>query len=63
MAGGTGVRAQAVSGTGALLDDFVIKESANAIHVLNAPSPGATSSIAIGRAIVEMATKSFSLEK
>ncbi|MBI3062956.1 MAG: L-2-hydroxyglutarate oxidase [Deltaproteobacteria bacterium] len=61
VAGGTGVRAQAVSGTGALLDDFVIKESANAIHVLNAPSPGATSSIAIGRAIVEMATKSFSL--
>ncbi|MBI2209386.1 MAG: L-2-hydroxyglutarate oxidase [Deltaproteobacteria bacterium] len=59
--GGAGVRAQAVSGTGALLDDFVIKESANAIHVLNAPSPGATSSIAIGRAIVEMATKSFSL--
>ncbi len=61
VAGGAGVRAQAVSASGALLDDFVIRESQNAIHVLNAPSPGATSSIAIGRAIVEMATKRFSL--
>ena len=37
--GGAGVRAQAVSASGALVDDFVIKESRNAIHVLNAPYP------------------------
>lgn len=60
--GGAGVRAQAVSSTGALLDDFVIKQAANAIHVLNAPSPGATSSLAIGDKIVEMAAKAFSLQ-
>jgi L-2-hydroxyglutarate oxidase LhgO len=60
--GGAGVRAQAVTAAGVLLDDFCITQSARAIHVLNAPSPGATSSIAIGRAIVEMATKNFSLK-
>ena len=49
--GGAGVRAQAVSASGALVDDFVIKQSRNAIHVLNAPSPGATASLAIGRQI------------
>ena len=55
--GGAGVRAQAVSASGALVDDFVIKESRNAIHVLNAPSPGATASLAIGQAITDMAAK------
>ena len=60
--GGAGVRAQAVSASGALVDDFVIKESRNAIHVLNAPSPGATASLAIGRAITELATKNFALK-
>ena len=39
---GAGVRAQAVSANGALVDDFVIKQGRNAIHILNAPSPGAT---------------------
>lgn len=61
--GGAGVRAQAVSATGALLDDFVIEQTGNAIHVLNAPSPGATASLAIGQKIVEMASKTFSLDK
>ena len=61
VAGGAGVRAQAVSPTGALLDDFVIGQTGNAIHVLNAPSPGATASLAIGKKIVEMAGKAFSL--
>ena len=42
--GGSGVRAQAVDRKGNLLDDFRIERSENAIHVLNAPSPGATSS-------------------
>jgi len=59
--GGAGVRAQAVSATGALIDDFVIEQTGNAIHMLNAPSPGATASLAIGKKIVEMAAKTFSL--
>jgi len=60
--GGAGVRAQAVSASGALVDDFVIKQSRNAIHVLNAPSPGATASLAIGQQICEMAEKNFDLK-
>lgn len=60
--GGAGVRAQAVSAAGALSDDFVIQQTGNAIHVLNAPSPGATASLAIGRRIVEIASQVFSLE-
>jgi L-2-hydroxyglutarate oxidase len=59
--GGAGVRAQAVSARGALVDDFVIKDSRNVIHVLNAPSPGATASLAIGESIAGMAAKSFGL--
>ena len=61
--GGSGVRAQAVDGKGRLLDDFFIQETEGAIHVLNAPSPGATSSLSIGAYIVEMAAKSFDLQK
>ena len=60
--GGAGVRAQAVSASGALIDDFVIKQSRNAIHILNAPSPGATASLAIGQQICEMAEKNFALK-
>jgi (S)-2-hydroxyglutarate dehydrogenase len=62
VAGGAGVRAQAVSASGALVDDFVIKQSARAIHILNAPSPGATASLAIGQSIAEMAAKNFALK-
>lgn len=51
MAGGSGVRAQACSRDGHLLDDFLLHETATAIHVLNAPSPAATSSLAIGEQI------------
>ena len=58
---GAGVRAQAVDRRGRLLQDFAIAETENAIHVLNAPSPGATSSLAIGRYIVDLARKSFGL--
>ena len=61
VAGGAGVRAQAVSANGALVDDFVIKQGRNALHILNAPSPGATASLAIGRQICEMAEKNFDL--
>jgi L-2-hydroxyglutarate oxidase len=61
--GGAGVRAQAVSASGALVDDFIIKQNQRAIHILNAPSPGATASLAIGRQILEMAEKNFSLQR
>lgn len=61
VAGGSGVRAQAVSASGGLVDDFVIKQARNAIHVLNAPSPGATASLAIGQQIADMAHKNFEL--
>lgn len=46
--GPMGIRAQAVNGQGHLLDDFVIRRDGRALHVLNAPSPAATSSLAIG---------------
>jgi L-2-hydroxyglutarate oxidase LhgO len=61
--GGSGVRAQAVAADGALLDDFVIRQTGNAIHVLNAPSPGATASLAIGERIVATAAQAFGLDK
>jgi L-2-hydroxyglutarate oxidase len=48
---GSGVRAQAIDATGNLLDDFAFAETAHAVHVLNAPSPAATASFAIGRSI------------
>ena len=52
--GGAGVRAQACDRKGGLLDDFKIIEEKNIIHVVNAPSPAATSSLAIGRTIANM---------
>jgi len=60
--GGAGVRAQAIEESGKLVDDFRIVETANAIHVLNAPSPGATASLSISEGILEMAEKSFELK-
>jgi (S)-2-hydroxyglutarate dehydrogenase len=59
--GGSGVRAQAVRPDGSLLDDFSIVTSPDAIHVLNAPSPGATASLAIGRHIAGLAGQTFDL--
>jgi len=53
--GGAGVRAQACDRNGGLIDDFYIKETPREIHVLNAPSPAATSSLAIGKTIAELA--------
>lgn len=61
--GGSGVRAQAIAASGALVDDFVISLTGNALHVLNAPSPGATASLAIGRLIVEKAAQAFTLPR
>lgn len=48
---GAGVRAQACSRDGGLLDDFEIRQFGRVIHVCNAPSPAATASLAIGQAI------------
>lgn len=56
-----GVRAQAVGPAGELIDDFVIEEAPRAIHVLNAPSPAATASLAIGDHIAGIADRRFSL--
>jgi L-2-hydroxyglutarate oxidase len=51
-----GVRAQALMNDGSLVDDFLIIRTKNSIHVCNAPSPAATSSLEIGKAIVEQNT-------
>jgi len=59
--GGAGVRAQALGRDGKLLDDFVIRESERALHVLNAPSPAATASLAIGRHLSDLAEERFAL--
>lgn len=53
--GRTGVRAQALSPTGRLLDDFLIVERPRAFHVCNAPSPAATASLAIAEEILRLA--------
>ncbi|WP_460073445.1 L-2-hydroxyglutarate oxidase [Streptomyces sp. YKOK-I1] len=50
-----GVRAQAVLRDGGLVDDFLIREGARAVHVLNAPSPAATASLPIGREVARRA--------
>ena len=52
-AGGAGVRAQAIAPEGTLVQDFRFVARPNALHVLNAPSPAATASLAIGQHIVE----------
>lgn len=54
---GAGVRAQAVAPDGKLVDDFFIRQADRMVHVLNAPSPAATASIAIGRSIAETVLK------
>jgi L-2-hydroxyglutarate oxidase LhgO len=53
-AGGSGVRAQAIAPEGDLVQDFRFIERPNALHVLNAPSPAATASLAIGAEIASM---------
>lgn len=54
---GAGVRAQACDKDGGLIDDFYIQETSSFIHVLNAPSPAATSSLSIGLEVAERALK------
>ncbi|WEV26203.1 L-2-hydroxyglutarate oxidase [Streptomyces sp. 71268] len=52
-----GVRAQALLPDGTLVDDFLFKESPRMVHVLNAPSPAATASLAIGREVARRALR------
>ena len=53
--GPSGIRAQCLSRSGALVDDFLIEEGDGVIHVLNAPSPAATASLVIGKHIASRA--------
>jgi (S)-2-hydroxyglutarate dehydrogenase len=59
--GGSGVRAQALKPDGSLVDDFLFVPSANVLHVLNVPSPAATASLSIGKAIVDTAAANLGL--
>jgi len=56
-----GVRAQAVSPDGKLVDDFLFVKTARTINVCNAPSPAATSALPIGRHIIAEAGQHFDL--
>ena len=51
----SGTRAQALARDGSLVDDFVLSETERALHVRNAPSPAATSSLALARLIADRA--------
>jgi (S)-2-hydroxyglutarate dehydrogenase len=55
--GGSGVRAQAMAEDGSLVEDFYFVEGPGELHVVNAPSPGATASLAIGEEIAERMAK------
>jgi L-2-hydroxyglutarate oxidase LhgO len=57
--GRAGVRAMALDPKGDMIDDFKIEYKNNSIHVLNAPSPAATSALAIGEEVSQMAQKYF----
>jgi 2-hydroxyglutarate dehydrogenase len=59
LAGPAGVRAQAVGRDGSLVDDFVVSEAGGALHVRNAPSPAATSSLAIAALIADRAEQAL----
>lgn len=52
--GNAGIRAQVVTSDGKLMDDFCFEREGDTLHVINAPSPAATASFAIGRTIAEM---------
>jgi (S)-2-hydroxyglutarate dehydrogenase len=61
VSGGAGVRAQAITREGALVDDFQFVPSERMLHVLNVPSPAATASLMIGRTIVDTAATTLAL--
>jgi L-2-hydroxyglutarate oxidase len=54
-----GIRAQAIQPNGSMMDDFAFQESERVVNVVNAPSPAATSSLAIGQTIVEKLAPRF----
>ncbi len=60
--GRAGVRAMLLAPEGEMIDDFKIERNGNAIHILNAPSPAATASLAIGTEVERMATSFFELK-
>lgn len=62
VAGGAGVRAQAMTPDGRLLDDFSFVEGQRELHVVNAPSPAATASLAIGEEIAGLVARAVSVE-
>jgi (S)-2-hydroxyglutarate dehydrogenase len=55
--GPTGIRAQAMTPAGGLIDDFLIAGAPRMMHVLNAPSPAATASLAIGEELADRALR------
>lgn len=59
--GRAGVRAMLLAGEGKMIDDFKIEHKDNAIHILNAPSPAATASLAIGTEVQKMTDTCFNL--
>jgi len=61
LPGNAGIRAQALRADGGLVDDFVLERRQGIVHVRNAPSPGATSSLMIGETIATMAEEAFGL--
>ena len=61
LRGPSGIRAQVMRSNGELVDDFLFAEGPSSLHVVNAPSPGATSSLAIGRHVAERAAELFGL--
>jgi L-2-hydroxyglutarate oxidase LhgO len=63
LPGPSGVRAQALAADGSLVDDFVFEGSEGVVHVRNAPSPAATSSLAIGKYIADDAERRFALRR
>jgi len=59
--GPSGIRAQALDPDGTLVDDFRLRGSNRILHVVNAPSPAATASLAIGRELGTVAIDRFGL--
>jgi L-2-hydroxyglutarate oxidase len=59
LPGGSGVRAQAVARDGSLVDDFRVARSGRSIHVLNAPSPAAAASLAIGAHLAKVVAEAL----
>jgi len=60
---GAGVRAQALTRSGGLVDDFLIESAPRQVHVLNAPSPAATSSLEIAREVADRLDRLDSLDR